>query len=575
MKSEAKTCQNCKQKFIIEPEDFDFYNKINVPAPTFCPECRLIRRFAWRNQYFLYQRECDRCGKAMISVFSKDTGLTVYCPPCWWSDRWDGLEYGVDFDPKKPFLVQLRKLLQRVPVMNRFCVYAGLVNSEYTNMVSYLKNCYLVSHADHNENCAYSAFITHTKDSYDSLMVDKCELCYECVNCRRCFNAFFSVDCQDCHDIGFSRNCIGCSHCFGCTNLRNKQYHIFNKPYSKEEYEKKIRELQPKTLTARRKIQEHVEKLWNKFPQKYMHERKNTNVSGDYIYNSKNARDSYIVADCENCRFCSIVGPGGLKDCYDFTHYTGGELFYEGLQIGDQASRIFFSWFVVSGVREVEYSMFIIGGSNIFGSVGLKKREYCILNKQYPKVEFEILREQIIDQMNINPYKDKQGNVYRYGEFFPIELSPFGYNETAYEHFPIAEEEAKVRGYNWRLMRERDYKVTKKSSELPEIIEDVDDSITSEVISCEHEGKCDDQCTTAFKVIPQELQFYRRMSLPVPHLCPNCRYAKRITWRNLAKLYKRKCQCAGIRSENNLYQNTVAHQHHGSNHCPNEFETTY
>jgi hypothetical protein len=29
-------------------------------------------------------------------------------------------------------------------------------------------------------------------------------------------------------------------NCVGCVNLRNKQYHIFNKPYSKEEYAKKL-----------------------------------------------------------------------------------------------------------------------------------------------------------------------------------------------------------------------------------------------------------------------------------------------------------------------------------------------
>lgn len=36
---ETKTCQNCKTRFTIEPEDFVFYEKIGVPAPTFCPEC--------------------------------------------------------------------------------------------------------------------------------------------------------------------------------------------------------------------------------------------------------------------------------------------------------------------------------------------------------------------------------------------------------------------------------------------------------------------------------------------------------------------------------------------------------
>ena len=32
---ETKSCQNCKNDFIIEPDDFAFYDKIKVPPPTF------------------------------------------------------------------------------------------------------------------------------------------------------------------------------------------------------------------------------------------------------------------------------------------------------------------------------------------------------------------------------------------------------------------------------------------------------------------------------------------------------------------------------------------------------------
>jgi hypothetical protein len=32
---ETKICQNCKKNFIIEPDDFGFYEKIKVPPPTF------------------------------------------------------------------------------------------------------------------------------------------------------------------------------------------------------------------------------------------------------------------------------------------------------------------------------------------------------------------------------------------------------------------------------------------------------------------------------------------------------------------------------------------------------------
>ena len=72
----TKQCQNCHQKFNIEPEDFEFYKKISVPPPTFCPDCRLQRRLAFRNERKLYKRKCDLCGKDLIGMYPKE-GLSI------------------------------------------------------------------------------------------------------------------------------------------------------------------------------------------------------------------------------------------------------------------------------------------------------------------------------------------------------------------------------------------------------------------------------------------------------------------------------------------------------------------
>ncbi|MDD5146800.1 MAG: hypothetical protein PHN39_03645, partial [Candidatus Pacebacteria bacterium] len=87
-------------------------------------------------------------------------------------------------------------------------------------------------------------------------------------------------------------------------------------------------------------------------------------------------------------------------------------------------------------------------------------------------------------------------------------------------------------------------------------------------------GDCNEQCTTAFRIIPQELQFYRKMNLPLPRLCPNCRHYQRLKQRNPLKLWKRQCQCVGEKSQNGVYTNTTSHNH-GSDPCPNTFETSY
>ncbi|KKQ89261.1 MAG: hypothetical protein UT12_C0018G0005 [Candidatus Curtissbacteria bacterium GW2011_GWC2_38_9] len=576
---ETKICQNCKQNFDIQPEDFKFYEKISVPPPTFCAECRMQRRFAWRNERSLHRRKCDKCKREIISLYDEKSPYTVYCSNCWWSDSWDGLDYGTEYDTRRNFLSQVHELSKKVPMPALHGLHSTLINSEYTNMVSYLKNCYLITHADNNENCAYGSMIDNSKDSIDNLMLFKCELTYGSVNCRSCYRTFFSVDCNDSHNIYFSRNCVGCSDCFGCVNLRNKQYHVFNRPYSKEDYIKLIEEKFPDTFQKLEKIREESLEYWAKFPQKFAHERHNANVTGDYVYTSRDTFHSFIVSDAENCKYISLITPGGIKDVYDFTNYgTTSELIYDSLQVGDQTSKVFFSWWIVTNCQNVEYSIQAVGSQDIFGSVGLKKRQYCILNKQYSKDEYFKLKARIIQDMNKNLYKDKNGNIYKYGEFFPIEMSTFPYNESfAQENFPLSKEQVLEKGYIWNDSQDRNYEVTIKAKDLPNSINDVTDQITEEIIECAHEGKCSEACWEAFRIVRQELEFLKKEKLPIPRLCPNCRHYQRLKHRNPLKLWHRQCECGGQKSKlkgQNQYQNTIKHEH-GDSPCPNEFETSY
>ena len=85
-------CQNCHKEFIIDDQDKAFYNRIQVPEPTFCPVCREQRRIAFRNERALYKRECDLCKKSVISRISPDKKYLMYCKDCWWSDKWDSIK---------------------------------------------------------------------------------------------------------------------------------------------------------------------------------------------------------------------------------------------------------------------------------------------------------------------------------------------------------------------------------------------------------------------------------------------------------------------------------------------------
>ena len=112
MNNQVKICQNCKDEFIIELEDFNFYEKIKVPPPTFCPDCRTVRRLCWRNEMSLFKRKCDAPGhgETLISFIHPDEKLVVYDGKYWWGDEWNPLSCGKDYDFSKPFFTQWKEL---------------------------------------------------------------------------------------------------------------------------------------------------------------------------------------------------------------------------------------------------------------------------------------------------------------------------------------------------------------------------------------------------------------------------------------------------------------------------------
>lgn len=255
----------------------------------------------------------------------------------------------------------------------------------------------------------------------------------------------------------------------------------------------------------------------------------------------------------------------GVKDSYDNYGMPKAERVYETIAIGFESNEnadYYFSYFIRNSAR-VYYSYNCISCYDIFGCVGLRNKQFCILNKQYTKEQYEELVPKIIEHMNVMPYVGKKGRVYKYGEFFPAELSPFGYNETiAQEYYPLTKEQAVEQGYHWKDQEEKKYQIDTLSENLPDHINDVLDDIVGKVIECAHKGECNEQCTKAFKLIPQELQFYKKMNLPLPRLCHNCRHYERLARKNPLKLWHRQCMC-----------DKSNHGHDGK--CPNEFETSY
>lgn len=538
MKPETKNCKSCEQDFVVGTEDFGFYEKMNVPAPTLCWRCRAMRRMAFRNMTHMYKRKCDATGEDIFTYMSEDAPMPVYSSDYWRSDNWDALEYGRDYDPSRLFFDQMKDLFHSVPWAPMWNYEK--VNSDYS-ISAFIKNCYqCFDSGNSTEDCGYCVSVQFSKNCFNLINCKKCELCYFCINTDKSYKTFFSRNCVSCSEVWFSQDMVGCTSCFGCTGLRNKQYYIFNKQYNKEEYELKVAELLKDFEGSRKRAME----VWMSHPVKYMHGVQNKDSVGDYISNSAEMRTCFFASEAQNCAYSQSTIYEPIKDCMDISSVGEGvELDYEVICSGMQLQNVAFAADCLA-LLDSQYVLGCISSSRLFGCVNLRSKKHCILNKQYSKEEYEKLRAKIIEDMK------KSGE---YGEFFPSSMSPWGYNETqAQDYFPLSKEEALKLGFKWK---------------------EQDKSAVAEgegVVQCEHGQKCEHLCSGAFKMTPGEISFCDKFGLPYPKQCFNCRYKELVNWRNEPALYPRQCMC-----NYEVYKNEGEHSHHKTGRCQNEFETSY
>ncbi len=127
-----------------------------------------------------------------------------------------------------------------------------------------------------------------------------------------------------------------------------------------------------------------------------------------------------------------------------------------------------------------------------------------------------------------------------WGEFFPVELSPFAYNETlAYTFFPLTESEVTARGWRWA---EREEVVSESVLELPDSIDEVGAEFVGAVAVCEQTKK-------PYRFIAQEIDFYRKLRIPLPRHCFAARTRRKLDGRGGLEIHTRVCSGCQSRVE--------------------------
>ena len=307
-----------------------------------------------------------------------------------------------------------------------------------------------------------------------------------------------------------------------CCNLRNKQYCIRNKQYSKEDYEK---ELKNTNFGSHKNLFALKKEFWDLLKNEIVHREnfniRTTNSVGNYLNDCDKCVNVFSWEKSQNCR--NQLRGMNTKDSIDQT-------FTWNTEVSGDNSGVFGGFEIKHSVwsdgRYSEYLDNCIEVEYCFGCVGLRKKKYCILNKQYSKNEYEKLKTQIIKNM------EEKGE---YGEFLPYSMGLCEYNfSSGMIYFPdLKKEEILSKGGYWS---EEDLSSTDgiSSLDLPGRIEETPKNISNQALICP-------ESKYIFNISPAEYEFHKRKGFALPRLHFDLRMLKRIKKMSIIRNYLYKC----------------------------------
>jgi len=569
---ERRSCKRCTDEFAITQKDLDILDKISpviawekklIPPPTLCPDCRRMRRLAFRNERKFYKKKCDATGRMMISMFSPDVDVLGYDSKNRNEDCGNGLKYGQNPDFSRSFMDQFYELSRKVP--KRIISNAiTLENCEYSNYGIASKDCYLSAGIAFSEKCHYSYSPLKGLQDMDGYVNIACQYTYDCVECMMWYKLYYSHFSTACKDSAFLYDCVNCDHCFGCVNLVGKKYCFKNQQLTPEEYQSKVDAIMGSHL-AIEQFKKEFHTFTLQFPKSATRQTKAENCIGNHLINTKDCVDCFsIINDCENIRHSAFCGEKwvNLMDCYQTGVWS--QWIYEAMG----CTRGYKSAFVYQiDPVDTYYSEWIIDAgwsSNLFLSSGLKFKHNVLLNKEYQPKERESLVARVIEKMKADGER---------GESFPLTHSPHPLNDTqAMEYFPIykvidatGQESIFNEKGKWTITllesekfiskaildlwgekiqttwRTKDIDVVApqwieiiQAKDLPDHIKDVDDTILDKAIICEVSWR-------PYRLIKQELDFYREHNIPLPRKHYESRFVARLASLPPMKLFLRNC----------------------------------
>ena len=517
-----KNCRVTGQTFAISPEEVAAFQRHEVPLPAISPEERLRRLLSFRNDSRFYWRECSASSERIFSAYPPNAPYPVVAEDIWWSDRWDGLQFAQEFDFGSAFFEQLHELWKKAPRPAAHVRDSSSVKASHR--VTNCHECFLVWDCRDSTNSFYSHHLSDCQHCADCFYCRGCRNCYECVDCHACDSLLFSEHAHLCSESAFLFNCSKCDHCLFCANLEGCSYYVFNEKVTPEEFERFRNEWELSERARREAAYERFREFLKDVPTPHLYQTSSTNVSGNYIFSSKDVTRSFF---CENVEDTFggffLTDAKEILDSYGFPS-SGLQRVSQSVSVGYGAKEVYNSVECWKDVERLDYCFYCEESSDLFACAGLRGKQYCILNKQYSKNDYHDKRDELVTHLRAK-------KMWRVS--LPTVFSDFAYNQSsANDVMPLNKIQAEMMKFAWagedefvrpsQLLGSSGTSPAERFQDVPTSVDSLSEvDLSQAVFLCELSGK-------PYQFTQQETELYRRQQVAPPSRSFEQRYRERL-----------------------------------------------
>lgn len=494
-----RVCELTGETFDLTEEHIRWAKELNVPPTQWKPEVRNKYLAGFANGIAMWRNKHAETGEELYSYVHPDSIVPVVTDKEWYEREY--LQDERELDPDKPFFEQFEELIKIMPI--------GALLDEGSNT-----NSFGVELIESN-SCYLAFFALKAFRVFSAMNAMECEDCVGVINsyylnstafsnhCFRLFGCTYAFECHETSNSAFVFDCRNCEYCFGATNKRNKKFIWFNEQLSESEWKERKSKVDLGKYSDFQKYQKQFYEMMDRdavWPENF--NVRSQECRGDYLVDCVDSVNGFSERESKHC-FWTQFGQANEHTYFNmWTGFATNIYSSNGSKNSDRTICCHYCKYC----QDMEYSFLCFNCEHCFGCVNLKRKKFCIFNKQYSEEEYWKKVDEI-----------KCGMLERgeYGKFFPAKFSPMGFQYAFGELYEgHTDEELEKFGspiYDSsvaEIANEDEYNAI-KPDDLPDSIDDIErKDIAGRPIY-------DPESKRVFSVIGQELDLMKRLRIPM------------------------------------------------------------